>query len=167
MVVYEDAPARDLAIDLCDRLVANFNRDLDFEFTWWRFKYFSDPEIAAQALEAATSADLIIVLAHRVEDFTADVQAWFEAWPSKRDKSEGVLVLVQTPADLRNPLNLHHSYLRLVAHRARLDYLSILSPNPAFEPRHNSQANEGVASPAIFDMVSTQQHHYSGWGINE
>src|SRR5215469_18601593 len=64
-MVYEDPATRDYAIQLCDSLSRKFQDDLEFEFTWWGFKYLSDPEIAQQASRAAAEADLIVVCVHR------------------------------------------------------------------------------------------------------
>src|SRR5437867_2197069 len=73
-VLYEDVSARDRAIQVCDGLAQEFMKDLQFEITWWKFKYLSDPSIAQDAAQAASKADLILVSAHNVEAMPAEVK---------------------------------------------------------------------------------------------
>src|SRR5258706_8991321 len=80
VVIYEDLPSRDLAIQICDNLQHVFIRDMEFDFTWWRLKYLGDSEIARQAAQAAIDADLILLALRSVEDSSTQVIAWFEQW---------------------------------------------------------------------------------------
>ena len=166
-VVYEDAPARDLAIRLCDGLARKFEKELDFEFTWWRFKYLSEPEIARQAGRAVAAADLIIVSIHSGDDFPLEVKAWFDGWLSKRALSEGALVLVRAPGDEEGQILSQEAYFRLVAQRANLDYLPFPLAGPT--PRSTDRLREDAFVPdaAASHQKPDHQYHSSGWGINE
>ncbi len=61
LVAYEDSTTRDRALQVCDRLVQKFWRDVEFDFTWWRFDFLRDGEIAIAAANAATQSDLILL----------------------------------------------------------------------------------------------------------
>jgi hypothetical protein len=166
VVLYEDAATRDAAVELCDKQVKKFGAELDFEFTWWGFKYLNDEEIGRQAASAAMAADLILVSVVRAEDLPLEVKAWFERWLSERQPSEGALVVLQTGADGRALEALRDPYLRLVALRAKLDYLPLtegqLAPN-------GNDLSENLDLPRIieFDGNTRQEDHYTGWGIND
>jgi hypothetical protein len=164
-VLYEDEATRDLAIQLCHGLADQFEKELDFEFTWWKFKYLSDAEIAAQAAQAAGKADLILVSVHHTENFPLEVMAWFERWLSTRTPSEGALVLLQTPADRRSQSDQQDSYLRFMAQRAHLDYLPLFEPDSLPASSDRLREDMIVSEPARSDQTAGQ--HSSGWGIND
>jgi hypothetical protein len=165
IVLYEDNSSRDAAIRLCNTLEKNFHTDLDFETTWCRFKYFTDPAVASEAAEIAAQADLIIVAIQRAQDLPLEVKAWFERWLPERESSEGALVLLQTSEELPSLQNLQSSYLYLLAQRANLDYLSLSNTGPT-TPTHRIQENLGRLQPPALDSRRTSQHH-SRSGINE
>jgi len=79
VAVYEDHGSRDLLLQLSDALARKFKNDVEFQFDWCRFKYLADPEIARQAAQSATQADLIL-LAPKSPDLPVYVQGWLEGW---------------------------------------------------------------------------------------
>lgn len=141
-VIYEDSAARNEAIQLCARLMRAFEQELEFDFTWWRFKFLLDPEIAQLAAAAAAGADLILVAVHRAESFPLEVESWFERWPAQRKLSEGALVLIHSAGGNESQTGLSDAYLRLVAQRARLDYL------PPSGTGWSHQLRDRVAEPS-------------------
>ena len=165
-MLYEDNSSRDAAISLCDSLGRTFTSELDFEFTWCRFKYFSDPAVASEAAEAAMRADLIIVSVQRAQDLPLEVKAWFEQWLLKREPTDGALVLLQASADMRSSTTSQCSYLYLLAERANLDYLALSSTGPAVS---NEQLRENLrlSQPPGLDTDPNSQHLCSHWGLNE
>jgi hypothetical protein len=161
LVIYEDAPTRDRAVRLCDALVSKFSPDLEFEFTWWRFKFLSDPDLALQAAQAALEADLILVSVQRTEDLPLEVKAWFERWLSDRQPSEGALVVLHTPDEAILP----DQYLRLVALRANLDYLPLTDSQLSTD---QGRIPETLNLPAILEGRSNNhENNHTGWGIND
>ena len=163
LIVYEDLPTRERAVSLCDALVRKFTPELDFEFTWWRFKFLSDAHIAHQAAQAALQADLILVSIHRAEDLPLEIKAWFERWLSDRHPSEGALVVLHTSQDM----TCADPYLRLVALRANLDYLPLTETQ--LNGKEANPFRETLNMPAIVQserMVAPENNH-TGWGIND
>jgi hypothetical protein len=160
-MVYEDPATRDYAIQLCDSLSQKFQDDLEFEFTWWGFKYLSDPEIAQQASQAAAEADLIVVCVHRSGIFPSEVQKWFEAWSSERQLPEGALVVVEVSGQIEDPQASQHQPLKSLAQRANLDYLALPFVTPA-----TSNGTSKAGSHEIENRFE-ERYHSSGWGINE
>ena len=166
-ILYEDDPTRDLAIRVCERLVKSFYRDLEFDFTWWKFKYLVEPEIAYQAADAAAKADLILVSVRQTQSFPLEVMAWFERWLAARKSSEGALVSVhELPEPKRQPAR-QDEYLRLVAKRAHLDYLSLSNSNLAQQSSDGGQPKIAVLPAAISEGMGKDHHYSTGWGIND
>jgi len=164
VVLYEDNSSRDAAISLCQTLEKIFHADLDFEITWCRFKYFSDPAVASEAAQIAAQADLIIVSIQRAQDLPLEVKAWFERWLPARE-SAGALVLLQTSEEPPSPQNLQSSYLYLLAQRANLDYLSLSNAGPSISTDRIPESLT-LSQPPGLDSTRNSQH-YSRSGINE
>jgi hypothetical protein len=164
VVLYEDNSSRDAAIRLCQTLEKIFHEDLDFEITWCRFKYFSDPAVASEAAQIAAQADLIIVSIQRVQDLPLEVKAWFERWLPNRESSEGALVLLQTSEEPSSTIS-QTSYLYLLAQRANLDYLSLSNSGPSTSTDRIPE-NLALSQPLGLDSTRNSQH-YSRSGINE
>ena len=167
LVLYEDAPTRDLALRLCGGLSARFQSDLEFQFHWCGFKFLLAPEFGRQAGRAAVNSDLILVSLHRAEGLTFEIVSWLELWLPQRAHGEGVLVVLQNSGDVRDTVPWQDTYLRSLARRAALDYL----------PVSGLQSIQGVGDRLAEDQsrqipseaVHPPPHHYhsSGWGINE
>ena len=149
VVIYEDAATRDRAVHLCNALAHRFSEELDFEFTWWRFKFLSEPEIARQAARAALEADLIVVSVHHEADLPLEVKAWFERWLSDQQPTEGALVVLHAPQEPVVP----DQYLRLVALRANLDYLPL--SNCEVNLGKTETLPESLSLPAIAESNRT------------
>jgi len=165
VILYEDVPTRDSAIQLCGGLSHHFNLDLEFEFTWWKLSYLRDPEMGRQASQAAASADLILISVQPDHDFTAEVKAWFEDWVGKRTGSEGALGLIQASAKATDqPAD---AYLRLMAQRANMDYLPLPGPEGSVASKDRLREDLNVPDIAGPDQMPKHQTHSSGWGINE
>lgn len=165
VVLYEDNSSRDAAIHLCKTLEKIFHQDLDFETTWCRFKYFSDPTVAAEAAQIASQADLIIVSIQRAQDLPLEVKAWFERWLPDRESNDGALVLLQTSEDAPSQQNLQTSYLYLLAQRANLDYLSLSNADSSISTDRIPE-NLPLSQPLGLDSTHNSQH-YPRFGINE
>jgi hypothetical protein len=166
LVIYEDVATRDAAVRLCDALAQKFRSDLEFDITWWRFKYLSEPEIGRQAAQAATEADFIVVSVHSTEDLPLEVKAWFERWLSNRRVSEGALVVLQTPVEAASAVVDSDPYLRLVALRANLDYLPLSDTQYSGQP---GRIAVSLSSPETLDpnRPAIRENGRAGWGIND
>ena len=169
-VAYSDKATRERAMLLCDHLVDKLWQDVDFEITWWKFDYLNDPRIAADAADAARQADMVIFSAEADRELAPAVQSWIESWAAKRASREGALVALignaNGPANGTGPI---HIYLRGVAQRAEMDYLSNL-PDSLSEPVIGSigSISQQAAPPAsTLDRIHQRASPYSHWGINE
>jgi hypothetical protein len=130
VVVYEDAAAREQAVDFCDQLVNRFWAGFEFDVNWWSFDLLQNEPTARAAAEKAAQADLVILSAPRQEDFPASVKGWIESWLRRRGDREGILAgLVDRGVGASGRETPKHHYLRQVAHRGAMDYLTQLPQN--------------------------------------
>ena len=120
VVIYEDAHARERAVGYCDVLVRRFWERRDFEVSWLSFQQVED----ALSLTKACGADLLVFGTRH--EIPAGIQRWLERWLIERANREGALVNVSdTASPPYNPVAAKvDNYLRNVAHRGNLDYLT-------------------------------------------
>jgi hypothetical protein len=127
VVIYENPPSRERAVDFCDRLVKRFWARCEFEVSWWPFEQLQDPPVAAQTADRAAKADLVVVASTEPGDFPIAIQSWFERWLQRRNDREGMLAGLLEPSAEDSVGRRHKdNYLRQVAHRAEMDYLTQL-----------------------------------------
>jgi hypothetical protein len=159
-VVYDDQPARDRAIRLCDSLVTRFGQDPAFEFSWWNMRYLHDPELAQLAAQAAEKADLVLFSITGEVEPSAEVQQWVEKWLRRRRGHEGALVAwVKHSPEHKQRTTPLESYLRSVARRAQMDYLPV---------GDSAAADQSLPLPSIRSTnTSSMAPPPSHWGLNE
>ena len=126
IAVYEDVVAREIAMSFCDHLVQRFWANFGFEVNWWPFNLLDNPRSATEAGEKALSADLIIIATHRDGELPQTIQDWIEGWVTRRGDREGALVGLLDPVASFDVPVAKDVYLRHIAHRAGMDYLTQL-----------------------------------------
>src|SRR5437899_10601275 len=60
VVLYEDKETRERAMAMCDQLVKKFWSEVEFDFSWWRSDFLTDPTMAHVAAQDARAADFVI-----------------------------------------------------------------------------------------------------------
>lgn len=127
VVAYEDTAAREQAVDFCDQLVRRFWARSEFEVGWWSFSLLQAEHVAMEAADMAARADLIILSLVRQDVLPAVVKRWIESWLARRGDCEGILAGLMGQGAAADRLETHnHYYLRQVAHRGGMDYLTQL-----------------------------------------
>jgi hypothetical protein len=161
VVLAENPAAHESAMEICGGVLARFDAELAFAFSFWNFNDLTDPASAHWAAEAVTRAD-ILLFALQGPDLTPETLNWLESCIQPRTKTEGALVLMVTDSPGTN-LALEALLYRLqyVANRLRMDFLP-LGPLPA-------GLNIGTArnfSPELLNRAreETSSNH---WGLNE
>jgi hypothetical protein len=132
-VIYEDAESQETAMTFCDCLVQRFWTQFGFDVSWWPFDLLSDRGPALDAASRAARADLIVFAAKPTSDIPAHLKAWAEGWLRERQDREGTLVcLAAGGEDASSPSAATEIYLRHLAHRAGLDFLTEVPHNISF-----------------------------------
>lgn len=129
VVVYEDPQCRDEAVSFCDVLVQRFWATHGFEISWSSFSNLQQSALAAISAEKAAHAALILFATRPQGELPIDVVLWIQKWSSKRSDREGVLVGLLDPGAKNGLADDKHLYLRNVAHRAGMDYLTKMPEN--------------------------------------
>ena len=124
-VVYEDAPTRQWAGQVCQRVERLVGKE-GARITWWRLADLSEPAVLAGAVSKAIRADVILVATQSFEVFPLPFYVWISSWVPHRFHGPGALVaLVATPETCNGRANRDRrfQYLRSVARQGQLDFL--------------------------------------------
>ncbi|TMQ01550.1 MAG: hypothetical protein E6L09_03155 [Verrucomicrobia bacterium] len=170
LVAYQDSETRDGALQICDRLVQKFWKDIEFDFSWWRFDFLRDAAIAKAAAMAARCADLIVISAHAGRELPPAVQKWVENWLPGRESETGLLVaMIGTRQDQIRGLSPIHVYLREAAQRVRMDFLPQVldAPLVGLDGSIETITTRAEKVTAVLDHILHRPDVYSRWGINE
>ena len=170
VVAYEDTVTRDRALSICDRLVKKFWADVEFDFSWWRFDFLRNADIAGEAARASARSELVIVSAHAGRELSPAVRKWIETWSQSRKRRHGVLVaMIGTAEDGLRGLTPIHVYLREVAQRAGMDYLPQVLDVPLGKLEGSIEAISKHAEKVtvLLDNILRQPSIPLRWGINE
>lgn len=125
VVVFEDAATRGQAVEVCDHLVRRFWTDSELALSWWSWEMLEQPTHAQEAIQKAAEADFLIFAVRTERDFPAALQGWIETWLTMRGERDGALMsLFGKEAEAGEALAERHAYLRQVAHRGGMDYLT-------------------------------------------
>lgn len=129
VVVCEDELTHSHALSVWDRLVKQFWAEIEFESHWWQFANLLEPANALDAADAAARADMIVFAAQAEGELPEHVTSWIQTWLDKRGNREGALIaLVRRGQEPSTKAIAKHLYLREVAHRANMDFLSEIPP---------------------------------------
>ena len=170
LVAYEDPPTRDRALRVCDRLMERFWKDLEFNFSWWRFDFFTDSTMVEAAASAAAHSHLLLVAAHARRELPSAVQRWVEAWLPRRQSRPGVLAaMIGTEHDELRGLTPIHVYLRETARRAHMDYLpdTMDAPLGQWDGSIEPITSRAQKMTSLLDNILHRPKAPDHWGINE
>jgi hypothetical protein len=127
LVLYENRTARERAVSFCEELIARFETG-QLETHWCSFEALKNADKAAKAVADGGAADWVVFTVSGAGEFPDDIKLWTERWLAKRDEREGTLVGLISDGK-SNPCDvacLKEVYLRHLANRAGMDYLSKL-----------------------------------------
>jgi hypothetical protein len=161
LVMYEDAVAHDLAMEVCGGVMARFETELTFTFSFWKFKDLEDPASAHLAAEAVAHAD-IMLFSLPGRDLTPEISQWLDACAQARTKAKGALALIVTePSGAGLAVGALLSRLQFAAHRLRMDFLPLLPPLPDM----SIGAAEAPLPAGVGEF--SEEPGSNRWGLNE
>jgi hypothetical protein len=122
--VYQDVASRSWAMQTCQRatLLAGEKRVQDL---WFNAHSLSDTGILLEAIRAVLVADVIVISVYAENELPIGLYVWVQAWLPRRLSRRGVLaalVAVPEPPDSTSVRTM--KYLRAVAHKGKLDFIS-------------------------------------------
>jgi hypothetical protein len=138
VILFEDAQTRETAVKFCDQLVERFWAHCEFGMTWLSFSTLAEPNAGQDADAKARGADVIVFATRPEGPIPAAVTDWVEGCLANRSDREGTLAgLIDCGPVLTARAAEKHAWLRNVAHRAGMDYLTQV-PQDISRPIPNS-----------------------------
>jgi hypothetical protein len=123
VLVYQDAPTRKWATQVCDQVSSLAGKDA-VRCTCWEIGRLSDPEGLKDAVLTTMQADVILISIYDAKELPVDLCVWIDAWLPRRSLPTGALIaLISVPGETAAQLEHARGYLRAVALKGRLDFL--------------------------------------------
>ena len=127
VVIYESPAIREHAVRFCERLVDE-QKSVALEMNWLPFHLLGRPELASDAVQKASEADVVVFAMSASGDLPDEIKLWIERWLNKRGEREGALVGLLNREEPHEMASFREIYLRHIARRAGMDYLSRGAP---------------------------------------
>lgn len=132
VVVYETPAIREHAVRFCDRFAREQESAARAEMNWWSFHLLGNSVAGHDAVQKAAVADVVIFAIDAAGDLPEEIKLWIEKWLNKRGEREGALVgLLAREGRSHDIAPFREVYLRHIARRAGMDFLSHAAPTVA------------------------------------
>lgn len=92
VVVYEDRPRGELAVEFCRQLGSGLGHQIDLQYELWRFDVLDLAPARAAAAAHAAQANIIVFSARTSLSPTTSFQAWISSWLHHRSAQDCALV---------------------------------------------------------------------------
>jgi hypothetical protein len=124
-VIFENDNGRNDAVRFCDELVTRFWSRCEFDISWLSFADLADQNVFRTTASKAAPARLVIFSMAPGCEVPSAVRSWIETWLAQRGECEGSIVGLRDPGHQpAGGVSHNFVYLRGIAHRAGLDYLT-------------------------------------------
>lgn len=155
----EDEASHARAQSICERVATQFWDEIEFKFSWWTFTSLAYSANAVEAAQAAASAEMVFFAVQGRGDLPARVKSWIEMWVNTRPDRGGALICLATDErPLESEGSLKEFYLRQIAHRAEMDFLSDISEHfaPTIPESPEWFADRAAAVGPVMDDILRQ-----------
>ena len=158
VILFEDARTREKAVKFCDQLVERFWARCEFRMSWLSFSALSDPNAARDANAKARGADVLVFAPRPEGPIPAAVTDWVERCLAHRTDREGTLAgLIDGASVSTGWAAKKHAWLRTVAHRAGMDYLTEV-PQEITRPIPNSLESFSERAKQVTSVLNEILH---------
>jgi hypothetical protein len=168
--VYQDSVTRSWAMQMCRR-ATRLAGAAGAQNQWFDANALGHPGTFLTAVQAAMTADVIVVSVYAAEELPLDLYVWFEAWLPRRLPRVGALTAligVEESMDSQTVRTLE--YLQAVARKAKLDFVPRKRKRPGAFPTaalKATQAEANAAKQGLCELYGRQSDNYCHWGLNE
>ena len=163
--VHQDAVTREWATQVVSHAIQLVG-ECSVRSTWWKMGGLSNPRVFRDAVQAATTADILIVSVRGTDALPLGLYEWIEAWLPLRLPLAGALVaLIGVPEQPGADSYRIGHYLRDAARRGQLEFLSQHQGLPLALPDFSMEeiAERALAKTQVLSGMIAPLH----WGINE
>lgn len=158
LVIYEDQETRDIAMAFCDDLMRRFWSECDFALEWCSFDVLRDARSGRAALQKASEADHTVFATHPHGPFPIAVELWVGAWCAQRSHREGTVVGLLDPAREGGAIASRYTWLRKMAHKAGLDYLTAGPLQLRIKLGSESCYQRASAKTTVLEQILSRPH---------
>lgn len=160
VIVYESPAIREHAVQFCECLASQPESQAP-QMNWWSFPVLAHSEPGDEAAEKAAEADIVVFAMSATGDLPDSVKLWIEKWLNKRGEREGALVGLLSCEEPRDAGSFREIYLRHIARRAGMDYLSHVPPTaPRAIPDSLDSFNERAGKvTSVLDGILHKHPH--------
>ncbi len=152
MVLYETARARRQANIRLSELGCD-----ECQWASHSFTALKEEKSADDAAAQVSDADVVIFAISPTGDLHREIKMWCERWVHRRREREGTIVgLVHPRSEGHQAACLKEIYLRHLAHRARMDYLSdipAMAPCQVIPDSLDSYRRRAAAVTSVLDGI--------------
>lgn len=128
VVVFETTAIREHAVQFCERLAGECECTPVSEMNWWPFHLLGLPAEGGEAAQKAADADIVVFAMKAGGDLPHEIKLWMENWLNRRGEREGALIGLLAREVHHDIAPFREIYLRHIARRAGMDYLSHAAP---------------------------------------
>jgi len=162
VIVYEDFSLGRRAMEAYNFMVAELGRVFEFSNSMWKFDLLQNEKLSEIAAGDAAQAGLIIVAARGGQSIPPELENWCESWiPHRRELTGAVAALIDQRGGKSGPGSPVFDYLKNVADRAGMDFLSGVSGPRLAKGDLTARQGAGLHNP---DPDDSRVRH---WGLNE
>lgn len=159
LAVYENEAARAVAMQFCDGVVQRFWPEFSLDLGWLNWEDLENTRAASEAQQQAGTADLILIAASPRGNLPNHVSWWLELALHRRADKEGVLVGLPLPeTGLSVEAAATQVYLRKLAHRNGMDYLTAVPENLPCGEAESAESYNARATQ-MTSVMDTILHH--------
>ena len=163
LVLSEDVLTYGRAMYVCQRVLAQFAEQMDFNFHCWNFRQQTDTESMRKTVQIASQADIILLSLNEAE-LTTTLHEWLQAFSETRSSTQGALALVLGPQAGPFPsIQKLADHIQAISEQAGMDFVPLMpeSQTGIFPPPRNIQ-------PDVRNYPHySDRPHYDHWGLNE
>ena len=126
IVFYERPASHATAVGYCEQFTRQQQTGAESKVGYYSLDTLSKPVKGEETIRAAAQANVLAFAVHASGDFPAVVKIWAEQWLLRRKGRSGWLVGLITDEEIgiHGVACLKEIYIRHLAHRAGMDYLS-------------------------------------------
>ena len=145
-ILYDDGPSRTRAIQLCDHLVREFWRDMQFRLNWWKTAHLGDADLSQAAAWSVRHAQIVVVAAVNRAELPAGLAVWLDKALHNPMNGDRMLIgFGADPAAEKDGASPLLRGLQECAMRAGMDFLPRLTADPMVAAAQLTRhSNEGV-----------------------
>jgi hypothetical protein len=128
VVVYQGAPARDWARQVCQPVREKFGGEY-VQDTWHEVNSLGNIENLIVAVRATLRADVIVIAIQAAEELPPELCAWIDVWLPRRHARSGALAALIGVTGQPEPHEARtQEYLQAVARRGQLEFVTYDHP---------------------------------------